>query len=106
MLNEFKEFIMRGNVVQLAVAFIMGVEFQKIVTSLVGDIIMPIIGVILGGVDFSGLGVTLSGEAVLAYGAFIQAVINFIIIAFVVFMMIRVINRVMGKEMVKTKEDE
>ena len=105
MLKEFKEFALRGNLVDLAVAFIIGVAFGALVTSLVNDIIMPIIGLITGGVDFSQLYVQLSGEpqptlerareagATLAYGNFITLVINFIIIAFVLFLIVKAMNR-------------
>lgn len=96
MIKEFKEFIMRGNVVDLAVAVIIGAAFTAIVDSLVNDIIMPIIGVILGGVDFSSLAITV-GEATITYGNFIQAIINFLLIALVLFLLIRAINRVSRK---------
>ena len=92
MLQEFKNFINKGNVMDLAVAVIMGAAFGAIVTALVEKILMPIIGIFLGGVDFSGLAITV-GAANIGYGAFIQAVVNFLIIAFVVFMIVRTINR-------------
>ena len=92
MLKEFRDFAMRGNVIDLAVAFILGVAFVAIVTSLVNDIIMPIVGVIIGGIDFASLSVTV-GTAAIAYGKFIQAIVNFIIIAFVLFLLVRAINR-------------
>ncbi|HSJ88663.1 MAG TPA: large conductance mechanosensitive channel protein MscL [Anaerolineales bacterium] len=95
MLKEFKEFVMRGNVIDLAVAVIIGVAFGAIVTSLVNDILMPLIGLVLGGIDFSALAFQV-GDAVIKYGAFIQAVINFLIIAFVVFLIVRAINRLKG----------
>jgi large conductance mechanosensitive channel len=95
MLKEFKEFVMRGNVIYLAVAVIIGVAFGAIVTSLVNDILMPLIGLVLGGIDFSALAFQV-GDAVIKYGAFIQAVINFLIIAFVVFLIVRAINRLKG----------
>ncbi len=98
MLKEFREFIMRGNVIDLAVAVIIGGAFTAIVNSLVNDIIMPLIGVILGGVDFTALSITI-GSATITYGNFIQAIINFVVIAFVVFLMVRSINR-----MAKQKE--
>lgn len=97
MLKEFREFINRGNVIDLAVAVIIGGAFTAIVNSLVNDIIMPIIGVILGGVDFSALSITI-GSAVIAYGNFIQAIINFVIIAWVVFLMVKAINRLNRKK--------
>jgi large conductance mechanosensitive channel len=92
MLKEFKEFVMRGNVLDLAVAVIIGGAFGKIVSSLVGDILMPLIGLLIGGIDFSSLAITV-GSAKVLYGSFIQNMIDFIIIAFVIFMMVRAINR-------------
>lgn len=92
MLKEFREFIMRGNVIDLAVAVVLGAAFTAIVNSLVNDIIMPIIGVILGGVDISALSVTV-GSAVIAYGLFIQAIVTFVIIGFVLFLVVRSINQ-------------
>jgi len=91
MLNDFKAFIMRGNVMDLAVAVIIGGAFGKIVTSLVTDIIMPLIGLIIGGIDFTGLAITF-GSAKVTYGNFIQNVVDFLIIAFVIFLMVRGIN--------------
>ena len=92
MLKEFKEFILRGNVVDLAVAVIIGGAFGAIVTSLTNDIIMPLIGVLLGGIDFSGLTIQI-GEATVAYGNFIQAVINFLIIGLVLFLVVKAMNK-------------
>lgn len=92
MLKEFKDFAMRGNVVDLAVGVIIGGAFGKIVASLVGDIIMPLIGLLIGGVDFNSLMIQV-GSAQVKYGSFIQNVIDFIVIAFVIFLMIRAINR-------------
>jgi large conductance mechanosensitive channel len=92
MLKEFREFAMRGSVLDLAVAVIIGGAFGAIITSLVNDILMPLIGLAMGGVDFSALAVVV-GEAEIRYGAFIQAVVNFLIIAFVIFMIIRTMNR-------------
>ena len=97
MIREFREFIMRGNVMDLAVAVIIGGAFTAIVNSLVADIIMPIIGVILGGVDFTSLAITV-GEAVITYGNFIQAIINFLLIALVLFLIIRAMNRMSRKK--------
>jgi large conductance mechanosensitive channel len=91
MLKEFRDFINRGNVMDLAVAVIIGAAFGAIVTSLVNDIIMPIIGVIIGGINFTGLALTV-GNASITYGNFIQAVINFLIIAFVIFLLVRTLN--------------
>ena len=118
MLKEFKEFIARGNIIDLAVAVIIGVAFGKIVTSLVDGIIMPPIGLLLGKVDFASLFVVLDsskgvpvslaeaktkGIPVLAYGAFINDVINFLIVAFVVFVLVKMVNRI-RKNDVSTKD--
>lgn len=97
MLKEFRDFITRGNVMDLAVAVILGTAFTAIVNSLVNDIIMPIIGIILGGVDFTALAITV-GDANITYGNFIQAIINFLLIAFVVFLIVRSLNRMMPKK--------
>lgn len=97
MLKEFKDFIAKGNVMDMAVGIIIGAAFTAIVTSLVGDLVNPIISLFTGGIDFSGLGVRLTdGEegAVFAYGNFIMALINFLIIAFVVFMLVKMVNKV------------
>ena len=90
-IKEFKEFISRGNVIDLAVAVVIGGAFTKIVNSLVDDIIMPIIGVIIGGINFEHLMVTI-GTAEIKYGMYIQAVVNFLLIAFVIFSIIKAIN--------------
>jgi large conductance mechanosensitive channel len=92
MLKEFRDFINRGNVMDLAVAVILGAAFTSIVNSLVNDIIMPLIGVILGGLDFAALSVTVS-NAVIAYGKFLQAIVNFLVIAIVIFLLVRTINK-------------
>lgn len=92
MWKEFREFIARGNVIDLAVAVVIGAAFTAIVNSLVDDIIMPLIGIFLGGVDFTTLTVTV-GDATITYGNFIQAVINFLLIALVLFLVIKAINR-------------
>lgn len=97
MLKEFRDFISRGNVMDLAVAVIIGAAFTAIVTSFVDDIVMPIIGVILGGVNFTGLAVTVGG-ANITYGNFLQAVLNFLLIAFVVFLMVRSVNKMQGEQ--------
>lgn len=96
MLKEFREFALRGNVLDLAIGFVMGAAFTAIVNSMVNDIIMPLIGVILGGLDFTALAITF-GEAQITYGNFIQAIINFLIIAFVLFLIVRSLNRFMKK---------
>lgn len=104
MIKEFKEFAMRGNVVDLAVGIIIGAAFGKIVTSLVNDVLMPPIGIIIGGVDFSSLAVTLKDAAaggaavVIRYGIFINAIIDFVIVAFAIFLLIRAINSFKKKE--------
>lgn len=90
--SEFKEFAMKGNVMDLAIGVIIGAAFGKIVDSLVNDIIMPIVGLVLGGVDFSKLSYKL-GDAEVKYGNFIQTTLNFIIIALVLFTMIKAINK-------------
>jgi len=92
MLKEFRDFAMRGNVMDLAVAVIIGGAFGKIIASLVNDILMPLIGLILGGVDFSGLSFTVK-DAVVNYGLFIQSIVDFAIVAFVIFMIVRTMNR-------------
>lgn len=91
MLKEFKEFVMQGNVMDLAVAVIIGAAFGKIISSLVADILMPLIGLLMGGVDFSSLAIQV-GDAAVMYGAFIQAVIDFLIIALVIFLLVRALN--------------
>lgn len=96
-IKEFKEFISRGNVIDLAVAVVIGGAFTKIVNSLVDDIIMPIIGVIIGGINFENLMVTV-GTAEIKYGMFIQAVVNFLLIALVIFTIIKAINKFKKKE--------
>ena len=105
MMKEFKEFISRGNVMDMAVGIIIGGAFTAIVGSLVADIITPIIGMILGGVNFSELAVTV-GSAQLTYGNFIQAIINFLIIAWVVFMIVKSMNKMKKKEEEKPAEPE
>ena len=105
-LNEFKAFAVKGNVVDMAVGIIIGAAFGKIVTSFVGDVIMPPIGLLIGGVDFSDLAITLKaaeGNApavVLAYGKFIQSLIDFIIVAFAIFMGVKAINHLKREEAV------
>lgn len=92
MLREFRDFISRGSVLDLAVAVIIGGAFGAIINSLVNDLLMPAVGIILGGIDFTGLAVQV-GEALLTYGNFIQAVINFLIISFFLFLVVRSANR-------------
>ncbi len=95
--NEFKEFISRGNVVDMAVGVIIGGAFGKIVTSLVNDILMPLIGTILGGLNFYDLTIKVN-DATIAYGSFIQAIVDFLIIAFCIFMMIKLFEKFKRKE--------
>lgn len=97
MLNEFKMFIARGNVLDLAVGVVIGAAFTAIVGSLVEDLINPIIGIIVGGVDFSSVGFSI-GEARFNIGNFINAVIKFLIIAWVVFLIVKLVNRLMPKK--------
>ena len=103
-LKEFKTFAVKGNVVDMAVGIIIGAAFGKIVSSFVGDIIMPPLGVLIGGVDFTDLAVTLKAAegdlpaVILAYGKFIQSIIDFIIIAFAIFLGIKGINRLKREE--------
>jgi len=97
MLKEFKEFVMRGNVLDLAVAVIIGGAFGKIIGSLVNDILMPLIGLLLGGIDFAGLSFTV-GAAVVTWGNFVQAVIDFLIVAFVIFLIVKSANAAKKKE--------
>jgi large conductance mechanosensitive channel len=123
MLEEFKKFALRGNVVDLAIGVIIGAAFSGIVNSLVGDVIMPIIGAVTGGIDFSNYYIPLSSKvtatslveakkqgAVLAWGSFLTITLNFIIIAFVLFLVIRAINQFSRKEAEKaptpTKTEE
>ncbi len=91
-LGEFRDFINRGNVVDLAIGIVVGTAFTSIVNSLVNDIVMPVIGILTGGINFSGLTITV-GEAPLAYGNFIQTVLNFLVIAFAVFWVVQSVNR-------------
>ena len=91
-LNEFREFAMRGNVLDMAIGIIIGTAFSGIVTSLVGDVFLPLIGIITGGINFSGLSIGI-GAAQIGYGNFLQAVIQFIFIAFCIFLVMKVINR-------------
>ena len=123
MLKEFKAFVMRGNVLDLAVAVIIGAAFGKIVTSLTEDVLMPIIGKLFGGLDFSSYFVVLgdvpaalagstdyaalkkAGVPLLGYGEFITQAVNFVIVAFIIFLVIRAVNRMMPKPEVATPAD-
>ena len=110
MFKEFKEFISKGNVMDLAVGVIIGAAFGKIVTSLVDDIIMPIIGIILGKIDFSNLKIVITPatgttpEAAVKYGLFIQNIVNFLIMAFVIFLMVKFINKLRKTDAETTEE--
>ncbi len=96
MIKEFKEFISKGNVMDLAVGIIIGAAFTAIVTSLVDNLIQPLIGLFMGGVDFSSMALAV-GEAKFMYGSFITAVINFLIVAFVVFILVKMMNKLMPR---------
>lgn len=117
MIKEFKQFIMRGNVIDMAVGIIIGAAFGKIVSSLVDDVIMPPLGLIMGKVDFSNLFINLSstevatfaeakalGLPIIAYGAFLNAVVNFLIVGFAIFMLIKQVNRLVPKHEEVTTE--
>ncbi len=103
MLKEFKEFIMRGNVLDLAVGVIIGGAFSSIVTSLVNNVIMPLIGIILGGIDFTSLTIKIQ-DAEIQYGMFLQSVIDFLIIAFCIFLMVKIVNKLMHLKKKKIEE--
>ncbi len=98
MLKEFRDFISKGNVLDLAVAVIIGAAFGKIVTSFVNDILMPPIGILLGGVDFKDLHIVLKGSVTMNYGMFIQNIIDFLIIALCVFLVVKVANQLSKKK--------
>ena len=104
-IKEFKAFIERGSVIDLAVGVVIGGAFSLIVTSLVNDIIMPLLGIIVGGIDFSGLSFKV-GSAYVKYGNFIQNVINFLIIAFALFLLVKGINKLSHKEEPKKEESK
>ena len=110
MWKDFKQFAMRGNVMDLAIAVVIGAAFGKIVTSLVENIITPLIGIITGGIDFTDKWKFGSGEAQIQLGVFVQSIIDFVIIAFAIFMALRLMNKMMRKkeiiEEVKEKEPE
>ncbi|ERG67591.1 large-conductance mechanosensitive channel protein MscL [Exiguobacterium chiriqhucha] len=106
MWKEFKEFAIKGNVIDLAVAFILGAAFTAIVTSLVNDIFMPFLGILIGGIDFSTLAVSVFGVNV-TYGNFLQEIVKFVLIAFALFMMVKVLNRLKREKAVEeTPEPE
>lgn len=105
MLKEFKKFIARGNVLDLAVGVIVGGAFSSIVTSLVNNIFTPIIGLILGGVNFSNLSITFRDTQIM-YGAFIQSVIDFLIVAFCLFIIVKMVNKLTHKKENEKKEEK
>lgn len=117
-IQEFKEFAVKGNVMDLAIGVIIGAAFGKIVTSLVNDVIMPAVGLLVGGVDFSSLAIVLQPEVVneageivsatvsLNYGLFINTIIDFTIVAFVIFVVVKGMNRLKRKEEAKPKEEK
>lgn len=98
MWNEFKKFALKGNVVDMAVGVVVGGAFSTIVNSLVSDIIMPFFGFVTAGIDFKNLTLVLSDTSIITYGNFIQAIINFLIISFSIFMVVRVLNKFKKKE--------
>ena len=103
-MEEFKEFISKGNVLDMAVGVIIGAAFGKIVTSLVNDIIMPMVGIIIGGHDFTGLTLKVK-DAIISYGAFIQNIVDFLIVAFCIFVFIKAINKFKRKKEELPKEE-
>lgn len=104
-LNEFKDFIAKGNVIDLAVGVIIGSAFGKIVSSLVDDILMPALGIVLGGINFTNLSIKVK-DATIYYGNFIQNIIDFLIVAFCIFMFIKVINKITSKAKKQEKKEE
>ena len=103
--GEFKTFISRGNVVDMAVGVIVGGAFGKIVTSLVNDVLMPLIGTLMGGLDFSNLSIKIK-DATIAYGLFVQTIVDFLIVAACIFMIVKVFERFKHKEEVKEEKKE
>ncbi len=102
-IDEFKAFAIKGNVIDLAVAVVIGAAFGKIVSSLVADIVMPLVGVLLGGISFTGLTYQV-GDAMISYGSFLQTVVDFLIVAFVIFLAVKGINK--AQETGKEKQEE
>ena len=105
MIDEFKTFLERGNVMDLAVAVIMGGAFGAIVTSFVQDLFMPLVGMLIGGIDFSALALTV-GDAQILYGNFLQAVTNFLLIAIALFLIVRAVNRLQSLREAQADQDE
>ncbi|WP_242250907.1 large conductance mechanosensitive channel protein MscL [Bacillus cereus group sp. BfR-BA-01379] len=105
MWNEFKKFALKGNVIDLAVGVVIGAAFGKIVSSLVKDIITPLIGLLMGGINFTGLKFTV-GEASVKYGNFIQTIVDFLIVAFAIFVFVKVFNKMTLKREAEKKEEK
>ena len=103
--NEIKEFALRGNVMDMAVGVVIGAAFSAIINSLVGDIIMPLIGLLTGNYNFANLAIQLSEDNALTYGAFIQAILNFVLIAIVLFLIIKFFNRLRREEAPEPEEE-
>lgn len=103
MWNEFKQFAIKGNVVDLAVGVVIGTAFSKIVSSLVNDVIMPMIGILIGGIDFTSLTIKY-GTAIIKYGVFMQTILDFFIIAFSIFLFVKLISKLKKKEEAKEEE--
>jgi large conductance mechanosensitive channel len=106
-IEEFKAFAMKGNVIDLAVAVVIGAAFGKIVSSLVANIIMPLVGILLGGINFSHMSFDV-GNSTVAYGVFLQSVVDFVIVAFVIFLVVKAIAKaqILGKEKEALKEEQ
>lgn len=102
-IKEFKQFISKGNIIDLAVGVIIGTAFSKIVTSIVNDVLMPLIGIVIGGINFTSLNFKI-GDAVINYGAFLQNVIDFLIVAICIFVFVKIISKFMKKEEPKKEE--
>lgn len=105
MWKEFKEFAMKGNVIDLAVAVVIGAAFGKIVSSLVDNIIMPLVGVLTGGIDFTKSFIWKVGDATVSFGVFLQSIIDFLIIAFAIFMFIKMLNKLTKKKKEEVVEE-
>lgn len=105
MIKEFKTFIARGNVLDLAVGVVVGGAFSKIVTSLVDDVIMPLVGMLIGGLDFSNLSIKV-GNAKIMYGNFIQNIVDFLIVAFCIFLMVKAVNKLTSKVEAKKEKEK
>ena len=103
-LEEFKKFIAKGNVLDLAIAVVIGNAFNKIVSSLVNDIIMPLVGVIIGGIHFEGIKITV-GSASIMVGSFIQNIVDFLIVAFTIFVIVKIFNKLSKKKEEQKKEE-